>query len=186
MTSEHHHYSDEEKEWLISQDPNLTYRELTNLFNEKFNAHVSRDCISDLMCKRLKKISRRANSERCRFNVGPKKKHSIGDEIIKAGYVWVKVSDEYFPTRKQSFESYKRNWKKKAEIVWEAKYGPIPDDKFLIFLDGNSMNCDIDNLYPITRAVHATMSSNSWYKLNKDFTLAAIKYCELLQAKKGL
>ena len=177
----YHQYTEEEKEWLIGQDTSLTIEELTKRFNERFNESLSVSQISDLVIKRLK-VRRSGNSGQ--FQIGPRPKYKVGDEIIKAGYIYVKIDDHYKPGKSTS-EDYKRNWKRKANLVWEKEYGEIPEGQFLIFLDGNTLNCDITNLYPVTRAVHAVMTSNHWYKLNREFTLGALKYCELLQAKRG-
>ena len=177
----HHQYTDEEKQWLVEQDSSLTYRELTEAFNEHFKTNMSVGQISDLVCKRLK-VKRSGNKGQ--FKVGAKPKYKVGDEIIKAGYAYVKVSDEYIPG-KTTNEDYARKWKRKSDLVWEKENGKLPEGTFLIFLDGDTLNCDIDNLYPVTRSIHAVMTKNHWYKKNKDFTLATLKYCELLQTIKG-
>jgi len=33
---------------------------------------------------------------------------------------------------------------------WEQTYGPIPKGFNIVFKDGNSLNCDIDNLQMVT------------------------------------
>lgn len=175
-----HRYTEEQKAWLLNQDHSLTYEELTNLFNRKFGLSLSASRIQDLLVKRL---NAKRSGNKGQFKTGAKPKYSIGDEIIKDGYIYVKIADQYKPG-KYTAEDYKRNWKRKANIVWEKERGEIPQNHFLIFLDGNPLNCDISNLYPVTRAVHGVMASNKWYKLNREFTLGALKYCELLQAKR--
>jgi len=175
-----HRYTEEQKTWLLNQDTSLTYKELTNLFNQKFGTDLSMSRIQDLMVKRT---SVKRSGNKGQFDIGAKPKYKVGDEIIKAGYIYVKIADHYIPGKTTS-EDYKRNWKRKANIVWEKEHGEIPKGHFLIFLDGNPLNCDISNLYLVTRAVHGIMANNKWYKLNRDFTLGALKYCELLQAKK--
>lgn len=176
----YHRYTEEQKTWLLNQDTSLTYNELTNLFNQKFGTDLTMSRIQDLMVKRT---SVKRNGNKGRFDIGAKPKHKVGDEIIKAGYIYVKIADHYIPGKTTS-EDYKRNWKRKANIVWEKEHGEIPKGHFLIFLDGNPLNCDISNLYSVTRAVHGIMANNKWYKLNREFTLGALKYCELLQAKR--
>lgn len=174
----HHHYTDTEKKWLISQDPDLTYKELTQMFNEKFSADVSRDSISDLMCKRLKAVSRTNNSKRKRFTKGAKPKYNVGDEIIKAGYVYVKVDDRYFEG-KCSFENYRQNWRRKSDLVWEEHHGAIPEGWFVVFLDGNPMDCSIENLAVVNRSIHAVMCKNRWYSEDREQTCTALKWCDL-------
>lgn len=181
----HHHFTDEEKKWLIDQDPELTYKELTEAFNNHFGTDLKRHSISDLMCKQLKVVSRRNNSKKGRFKKGAKAKYAIGTEVEKQGYVWVKVNDKYFPGESMSSAEYRQNWKRKADVVWEKHNGPIPEGKFIVFLDGNRRNCDIENLYLIDRKTHVRMAQNNWYSDNPNFTLCALKYCELVVAIKG-
>lgn len=176
-----HRYTEEQKAWLLNQDTSLTYKELTNLFNQKFGTDLSMSRIQDLMVKRT---SVKRSGNKGQFDIGAKPKYKVGDEIIKAGYVYVKVSDEYIPG-KTTNEDYARKWKRKSDLVWEKENGKLPEGTFLIFLDGDTLNCDINNLYPVTRSIHVVMTKNRWYKKNKDFTLATLKYCELLQTIKG-
>lgn len=177
----HHHYTDEEKSWLIAQDKTLTYGELTALFNQRFGTNLKKGQISDLMIKRLKS---RREGNKGQFRIGAKPKYKVGDEIIKFGYVYVKISDEYIPGRTTT-EDYYRKWKLKSRLVWEKEHGEIPKGKIIVYLDGNPLNCNIENLYLTSRSVHAMMSKNSWYKLDREFTLATLKYCELYQLKKS-
>jgi hypothetical protein len=79
-----------------------------------------------------------------------------------------------------SMEDYYQNWKRKSDIVWEQHNGAIPQGNFIVFLDGNPKNCNIENLYMVNRKVHVRMSQNNWYNGDPSFTLCALKYCELL------
>lgn len=180
----HHHFTDEEKKWLIDQDPELTYQELTEAFNSHFGTDLKRHSISDLMCKQLKVVSRRNNSKKGRFEKGAKPKHPIGAEVEKQGYIWVKVNDKYFPNGSTKMAHYYENWKRKSDIVWEEQNGSIPKGKFIVFLDGNRRNCNIENLYLIDRKIHVRMAQNNWYSDNPNVTLCALKYCELVVAIK--
>lgn len=175
----HHHYTDEEKKWLLDQDSRLTYRELTEVFNSHFGTKQSVQSISDLMSKRLKAVSRKNNSKKGHFKKGAKPKHPVGAEIEKDGYIWVKVNDTYFEGHTTN-DDYCKNWKRKSEIIWEEHNGAIPEGHFIVFLDGNKKNCDIKNLYMVDRKTHVRMAQNNWYSSDPDFTLCALKYCELI------
>lgn len=181
----HHHYTVEEKQWIFSQDPSLTYAELTDLFNSHFGTDVGKYSISDLKKRNPDMPSRKANMNRTKFRNGPKAKYKIGDEIIKAGYIWVKVNDLYFPGDKMTNSDYQKNWRRKQDIVWESEHGPIPDGWFLIFLDKDKTNCNIDNLYLVNRKIHAVMSKNRWYFEIPEITKTALKWCELYYSIKG-
>lgn len=43
-------------------------------------------------------------------------------------------------------------WVQKHIWLWEQEYGKVPPGKILYCKDGNTLNCDLDNWEPITRA----------------------------------
>lgn len=45
-------------------------------------------------------------------------------------------------------------WDLFHRYVWRTTYGEIPKDRIVTFIDGNSLNCDINNLKLITRGEH--------------------------------
>ena len=44
-----------------------------------------------------------------------------------------------------------KNFKPKHRIIYEAHYGPVPDNYNVEFVDGNKLNFDLDNLVVRTR-----------------------------------
>ncbi len=78
----------------------------------------------------------------------------IGTERIdsKDGYVLIKVAEEDpytgFPTR----------YKLKHHHIWEQEHGQIPEGTVLTFIDGDKLNCSIENLELITMAENAVMN----------------------------
>lgn len=80
---------------------------------------------------------------------------------------------------------FKENWVQKHRYIYEQQHGEIPNDHIIIFLDGNKTNFSINNLYCISRKIHAVMNKNRWFSENPDLTLTAIKWCELFYALKG-
>ena len=180
---DYRHYTDEQKEWLMTQSPDISYKDLTKLFNEKFGANKNISQIQDLCGKRLK-IHRSNNSGQ--YTVGARPKLNIGEEIIKGGYIWVKIDDVYYKQdgHYSYQENYRTNWKRKADIIWENARGEIPEKHFLIYLDKDPMNCTIENLYLIDRKIHAFMCSNNWYSTNPAKTMAALKCAELMTSIK--
>lgn len=80
-----------------------------------------------------------------RFKKGssPHNYKPIGYErTTKDGYVEVKVRDG----EKQ------KNFELKHRLIWEKHNGKIPKGYNIQFKDGNRLNCNIDNLYMISRA----------------------------------
>lgn len=69
----------------------------------------------------------------------PRNAYAAGTEIVRNGRVYVKV-----PGR--------RRLVLKQHYVWQSHHGKIPQDHVVKFKDGNFMNCDISNLYIMSRA----------------------------------
>jgi hypothetical protein len=67
----------------------------------------------------------------------------IGSEIITKqwGYVKVKIAEP-------------NKWVLKHRQVWEQHHGTIPKGNIIRFKDGNRKNCDINNLYILSRNDH--------------------------------
>jgi len=171
-------FTNEQIEWVKAQRRDLTYSELADLFNERFGTNIHRWSMSDLCTKRLG-LSRVTNKGQYKDGERKALKYKIGDEVVRSGYVWVKVADEHFERSDDYNRLYSTNWRRKSDLVWEEANGPIPDGSFLIFLDGNTENCDLDNLYLVSRKVHARMCQNNWYNGNRQFVLTALRWCEM-------
>lgn len=62
-------------------------------------------------------------------------------------YKWIRVS--------------KGNWKMYHVYLWEQEHGKVPKGKIVVFKDGNTLNCTINNLELITRQEHARRNSGS-------------------------
>ena len=69
----------------------------------------------------------------------PHNAYAAGTEIVRDGRVYVKV-----PGR--------RRLMLKQHYVWKQHHGKIPQDHVVKFKDGDFMNCDISNLYIMSRA----------------------------------
>lgn len=49
-------------------------------------------------------------------------------------------------------------WKFVHVMEWEKHNGPVPENCLISFKDGNHRNCDISNLFLLTRGEHAVMN----------------------------
>jgi len=69
----------------------------------------------------------------------------IGTETVdkEKGHIMIKVSSK---------GKYGQRWKRKHHIVWENANGKIPKGRVILFLDGNPLNCRIENLAMVTQA----------------------------------
>jgi len=63
----------------------------------------------------------------------------FSERVTKNGYVEIKIAEP-------------NKWKLKHRLVWEQHNGKIPKGYNIQFKDGNSQNCDISNLYIISRS----------------------------------
>ena len=84
-------------------------------------------------------------SSQTRFKKGqlPHNTKPIGYERMdENGYVYIKVSMEHKMVLKHRY-------------VWEQANGPIPDGYNIAFRDGNRQNCDLSNLFLLSREDNA-------------------------------
>ena len=84
-----------------------------------------------------------ASSSRTRFKKGqqPHNARPIGSEVLHAdGYVYIKTASGCVP---------------KHRYVWEQANGAVPEGYVVAFRDGNRQNCDLTNLYLLSRADNA-------------------------------
>jgi len=112
------------------------------------------------------------NSAKTQFKGGvPDKKSSVyrpvGYESVryshgKLPYVYIKVAEDKRMV-------LKHRW------VWEQAHGPIPEGYNVQFKDGNSQNCDLDNLYLIDRSVQVRKNFNDMSEERKAQTRAKIQ-----------
>lgn len=187
----------EQTEFLKSIYLGISNRECTRLMNEKFG--LSLTCTQVKGQKRRLKLDSgldgrfkkgqkpnncfkkgERNSIETEFKKGnlPHNWVPVGTEKIKGdGYVYVKISD----VRGVKY-AHTINWKPKHKIVWEQKYGPIPDDCCLIFLDGNKTNVTVENLACITKQQRLIMCKKHLTYDDASLTKAGINIAKLFDA----
>ena len=70
----------------------------------------------------------------------PSNHKPVGSEYLKKdGYIWVKVAEPRF-------------WKTKHRLVYEQHYGKLKTSEAVIFLNGDTTDCRIENLMKVTRS----------------------------------
>lgn len=161
-------FTPEEDAWLAENVPGHKWKWIAEEFEKTFG--------------KQKKIS--ALKSRCRakyigaFTLGGRTGGHKGDpgwnlkpdgseSTLLSGYSYVKIDGEWVP---------------KQKAVYERAFGKIPDNMFVVFLNGDKTDYSLKNLYATDRAIHAQMCSNGWYSEDAEITLAAIKLCELNRA----
>lgn len=168
-------YTAEMDEWLCENAPTHSAKDTAWLFNKHFNANRSTEAIK-VRCNKILKTGFK--------NIKNDTSKQVGTEVLRSGYVWVKVARKKPRPGERSAEI---NWRPKAHIVWEKHYGQMPPSGHtIVFLDGNRQNVVIENLYAVSGVVNREMSKKSWWSTNGELTLTAIKWCELLYAVKEI
>jgi hypothetical protein len=187
-----HFYSNEEIEFLKKISPGKTNKEITKLFNKKFNLNLSEKAISATRKRYGIKTGSDGKFRRghkpwnkglkgvvtggvqTQFKKGDKPPNwvPIGTErVSKDGYIEIKVADG----RKQ------KNWKPKHHIIYEKYNGPIPKGHAVIFGDGDKRNFDINNLILVLRRQLLTMNRNNLIKNDADLTRTGVVIANLYQ-----
>lgn len=149
------------KEQLLEEN---SYIEIRNNIKQKFNCVISADAIADYSKKKLN-IYKKTNKGQYKKGNIASRLYQIGDEVERNGYVRIKVGQPMERVQKQKY-------------VYELNYGKLKDDEFIIFLDGNTKNCDINNLAKVNRKILVFLNSHK-YANKCELTRTAIKYCEL-------
>lgn len=152
-------YTDEMIEFLREVTPGKTYKEITELFNNKFNLDTTVEKMKGLLSRkkihtgtlgRFKKGSIPWNkgkkgyvgANRTSFKKGhkPKNWRTVGSERIDTeGYTLIKIAEP-------------RKWALKHRIIWEEFHKKkVPRGSAIIFADGDKSNLNIENLICVTK-----------------------------------
>lgn len=149
----------EEELAFIKANCKMPRRELTEVFNREFGRQVKVEHIKEL-CKRKGWATGRTGCFEkghvpwskgtkgvLKGNAGcfkkgnrPHNKAAIGDEVMDKGWVRVKVAEPNV-------------WRNKSHLVWEQSgREPLKKGQFLVHIDGDFTNNEIENLMMVTRA----------------------------------
>lgn len=156
-----HRYSEEQKEFIITNNYGKYSKELAEMFNQHFNTNITAKEIAYFRRnnklnsgltgqfkkgnvphnkdkKQVEYMSQEAieKTKETRFKKGnkPKNYRPVGSErITKDGYTEVKVADP-------------NKWETKNKIIYKQYFGDIPEGHKIIYADGNKLNNDINNL----------------------------------------
>ena len=161
---------------------NNTWNKITKAFNETFKSILKRPIKVSALRKRANDLGLQTKIHRNDdFIYIHPAKWKIGDEVIRTKkgtnekYIYVKITD--------AFKDDKKCWQKKHYLVWEKHYGKVPKDHFILFLDGNSLNCDISNLRCVPKsfsiALNGGKTKESFYGLGE----ITDTYIEILKAR---
>ena len=170
-------FSEEEDLWLSEHSRDGSYLEVAAEFNRIFGQERTPNVIK-VHCNRELHVGFK---NRKYSNVYP-----IGTEVVRHGFVWVKVSNIRCE-KSGKLTSGVVNWRQKSHVVWEQHYGSAPPEGYtIVFLNRDTKDCSIENLYAVSPRVLREMSKKKWWSTDRELTLAAIRWCELFYAMKDL
>lgn len=161
--NESYNLADCELKFLRDNIHKLSFEKLTNSFNVKFGKRYSR--------RRIEHICFKNGFYRNGKDL------PIGSEtlICNGKYTLIKVSEE---------KERSERWKLKHRKVYEDFFGEIPDGKVVFFLDGNTHNFDISNLYLTEKRIVYLLKNNKWITNDIELNLTMLKWCELYYSLK--
>ena len=134
-----------------------SFPKLTRLINSNFGTSYTNKQIKSWFHRQGLKL----NLERGKGAIMP-----IGAEWVDPyGYVHIKVS---------TTGARAQRWRRKHYITWEAVNGKVPKGKYIIFLDGNTQNCGIENLALVDAAEKNNLVRLGLLFTDPDFTQTGI------------
>lgn len=163
-------YTEEQIGFIKQFGSIMSNEELTLMLNEKFNTEHSAKSVRT----RTKQLGIFKTSE-TRSRIAKNTGYEVGTSKILGGYEYIKVDTG-------TGNGFYGNWKRKCRLVWEENYGEIPDGCMIVFLNGDTTDCRIENLAMINKSVASRMTNGHGRKLWSEFpevTKTAIKLCEL-------
>ena len=168
-------YKDDEIDFLKGIAPGKTYAEIADMFNRQFK---DRDYVMPRQVKDAMKYRNISyNCQSGKFQPGVSTRHVPVGTVDIVPFGTKKNGDRYMYELIKVAEP--NVWKRKSVVVWEEHNGPVPDEKVIIFLDGNTLNSSIENLYAVSRGVNFRLTKYRVMKPNRDYMLAAIKVAEI-------
>ena len=193
-------YTNEMIEFLKEVTPQKTYKEITELFNRRFNLDVTAEKIKSLLSRKKihtgtkgclykkgsvpwnKGVYGYMGANKTSFKKGHKPKNwkPVGSERIDTeGYTLIKIAEP-------------RKWALKHRIIWEEYHKKkVPRDCVIIFADGDKTNFSIENLICVSRKELRVLNKCSLIKNDLELTKTGlnvvkirIKLAELRKEKK--
>ena len=184
-----HKYTEEENEFIRKYHEGLSGKELTNLFNQKFDTDIS---VNELISHKIIRLKLKV-ANRVAWNKGlkgwqkvkpkhlfkkgnlPKHTQPIGSERINSyGLVIVKVANP-------------KVWKLKHHVIYEKYHGEkLGKRDRVIFLDGNNRNFDISNLQKISNSEQSFLANTNLLGNNPENNKTALLLAKLVSTVKIL
>ncbi|WP_088187575.1 HNH endonuclease signature motif containing protein [Desulfosporosinus sp. FKA] len=165
-------YNSDQIEFVRSHIAGTSFKDLTDMFNQKFGMNLSVPAMVSLADRRGLHNGRDTKLNKgyeptqfkkghIPFNKGRKGVSYPGMKPtqFKKGHKpanWVpigteRLSKDGYIEVKIADGKLNKNWKSKHVLIWESANGPVPKNHVVIFGDGNKGNFDPDNLILVSR-----------------------------------
>lgn len=162
-------YTKEQKEWLKKNHETKSFTQLVKDFNSKFNCNVTSGAISQ-QCRTYLGL-KYENPEKFNNKIAWNKKDLYSERVTKRGEVHIK--------------NEKGVWVNKGRYVYEQEFGDLDEDCQVIHLDGDRLNCNIENLKSVPLKYMPMLNRNKW--LGKgEISKTALLLCELKYQNKKI
>lgn len=156
-------WTDEEIEYLKEICNGHSYKQIVELFCEKFGLSLTKH----QLYSKLQNL----------------KLHTNTNKIVEGHRINEKpIGSETWRTRDNCWciKVGVKEWVRKHEYIYEQHYGPIPKNHLVIFADGDKTNFELDNLVLLSRREFLYMSSRNMFYNNKELTYTSINLARLL------
>ena len=149
--------------WLRENAKDYTIKELMPIVNKKFNETHTRLSLQKLLVRN--KIEYKYKNKNNSHNIS---KLELLTEYTKPdGMTLVKIG--------------RNRWEYKQRLIYELYYGvELTSDDYIIFLDQDRTNFDINNLARINRRESSILSNQKIFSKDKETTKTAIQVAKLM------
>ena len=135
--------TEEEKKFIFDNFKKMKIQEFTDCFNREFSRHVKACHIRAVANEMGLKKTTTETKEFC----------PVGTEVITCGRIKVKTE-------------YPNKWQYKNRLVYEKETGLSANGLNIVHLDGNPLNCNIDNLVAVDLKVLGKANGHKLLKKN--------------------
>lgn len=179
-------YTDEQVNYLVSIVPGHSYKEIVDLFYNRFGIQLTSSQVNSFIGNRNLNTGRNGRFEKghapankgikgaggwepTQFKKGnvPVNYRTVGSERTNVdGYVEVKIADP-------------NKWRLKHQVVWEEVNGTIPKGYAVIFGDRNPSNFDLSNLILVSRQQLLILNRKNLIQKDADLTRTGVIIADL-------
>ena len=166
------YYTEEQKQFIKDNVLGISNKELTKIFNKRFNENRTESSIAS-----MKKKLRLKNGLCGTFKKGQKPHNwkPVGYEFKSEndGYIFIKVAEP-------------NTWVHKQQYLYEKYLGEVPPGYSVVFADQDKNNFDLDNLILVKNCDKLTAKNKKLFFNDKDLTQTGLMIAEIINKSSKL